>query len=105
MCIYSISLHLAVVDFSDPRAPLSLTAPRLQTTRADVQLFIVVARPAALLGHGARAGTGVASEDAAAAVGDPNMRNALEDKAAEAVVADAPTSIKPDMAGQRSPRG
>ena len=83
----------------------SATALQLAFTRADVQLFIVVACPAALLGHGARAGTGVASEDAAAAVGDPNMRNALEDKAAEAVVADAPTSIKPDMAGQRSPRG
>ena len=64
----------------------------LAFTRADVQLLIVVACPAALLGHGARAATGVASEDAAAAVGDPDVREALEDEAAEAVVADAPMS-------------
>tara|TARA_B100000787_G_scaffold148946_1_gene120666 strand:+ start:88 stop:387 length:300 start_codon:yes stop_codon:yes gene_type:complete len=84
----------------------SATALQLAFTRADVQLFIVVACPAALLGHGARVDTGVASEDAAAAVGDPNVREALEDKAAEAVVADAPMSkAKPDMAGQRGPRG
>ena len=54
----------------------------LAFTRADVQLFIVVACPAALLGHGARAAGGVAGEDAAAAVGDPNVREATEDEAA-----------------------
>ena len=68
------------------------TALQLAFTRADVELLIVVACPAALLVHGARADTGVASEDAAAAVGDPNVRDALEEKAAEAVVADAPVS-------------
>ena len=67
-------------------------ASHLAFTRADVQLFIVVACPAALLGHGARAAGGVAGEDAAAAVGDPNVREATEDEAAEAVVADAPAA-------------